>query len=116
MKDTVDDLFEVSGDDAVVIAVHVLPGAGRSAVTGRHGTALKVRVAAPPEGGRANKASAELLAETFGVKPADVELISGEKSRSKRFRLGRVDVDAFRKRLTQVVDEGALGAGPAPLR
>ena len=116
MRDTVDDLFEVSGDDAVVLAVHVQPGAGRTAVTGRHGTAVKVRVAAPPEGGRANKACAELLAETFGVKPAAVELTSGEKSRSKRFRITGVEIDAFRKRLTQVVDEGALGAGPAPLR
>jgi uncharacterized protein len=116
VKDTVDDLFEISGNDAVVLAVHVQPGGGRTAITGRHGTAVKVRVAAPPEGGRANKASAELLAETFGVEPADVELTSGEKSRSKRFRLTGVDVDAFRKRLARVVDEGALGAGPAPLR
>jgi len=116
MRDTVDDLFEVSGDDAVVLAVHVQPGAGRTAVVGRHGTAVKVRVAAPPEGGRANKACAELLAETFGAKPADVELKSGDRSRSKRFRIGGVDLDLFRKRLTQVVDEGAQGAGPAPLR
>jgi uncharacterized protein (TIGR00251 family) len=110
------DLFEVSGDDAVVLAVHVQPGAGRTAVVGRHGTAVKVRVAAPPLGGRANQAVVELLAETFGVKPAAVELTSGEKSRSKRFRISGLDVDAFKKLLAQAVDEGAQGAGPAPLR
>ena len=116
MRDTVDDLFEVSGDEAVVLAVHVQPGAGRTAVVGRHGAALKVRVAAPPEGGRANKACIELLAETFGVKAAAVVLKSGDTSRSKRFSVTGLDLDTFRKRLTQVVDEGAQGAGPAPLR
>ncbi|HWI04529.1 MAG TPA: DUF167 domain-containing protein, partial [Acidimicrobiales bacterium] len=64
----VEDLYRSDGDDAVVLHVHVQPGAGRSAVVGRHGTALKVRVAAAPEGGRANEACAELLADTFGVK------------------------------------------------
>jgi uncharacterized protein (TIGR00251 family) len=89
----------------------------RAAVVGRHGTAVKVRVAAPPEGGRANKSAAELLAETFGVKPADVELTSGDKSRSKRFRIAVTDLDAFRKRLEQVVGAGTGDGGPTlPLR
>lgn len=113
----VDDLFEVSGDDAVVLAVHVQPGAGRTAVVGRHGTAMKVRVAAPPTGGRANTACADLIAETFGVKPAAVEVVGGETSRSKRFRVGGLDVDAFRKRLEQVVGAGGGAGGPEiPLR
>lgn len=108
----VDDLFEVTKDDDVVLHVHVQPGAGRSATTGRHGTALKVRVAAPPQGGRANAACVDLLAETFGVKAAQVELIAGESSRVKRFRLQGVDVDEFRRRLAQVVAEGNAPAGP----
>jgi uncharacterized protein (TIGR00251 family) len=108
----VDDLFDVpAGDDAdsVVLRVHVQPGAGRSAVVGRHGDALKLRVAAPPEGGRANEAVKALLAETFGVKPADVELTSGGSSRMKRFRLDHVDVEEFRSRL-----DLAVAGGPRP--
>ena len=57
----VDDLYRAEGDDAVVLHVHVQPGAGRSAVVGRHGAALKVRVAAAPEGGRANSATVEWM-------------------------------------------------------
>jgi uncharacterized protein (TIGR00251 family) len=102
----VDDLFRPDGDDAVVLHVHVQPGAGRAAVVGRHGTALKVRVAASPEGGRANSASADLLAETFGLKPAQVELVSGPSSRVKQFKLTDVDVDAFRVRLERLVGAG----------
>ena len=106
----VDDLFRTEGDDAVVLHVHVQPAAGRSAVVGRHGAALKVRVAAAPEGGRANEACADLLAETFGLKRAQVELVSGPSSRAKQFKLNGVEIDAFRTRLERAV----AGAGARP--
>ncbi len=95
----VDDLFRAEGDDAVVLHVNVQPGAGRSSVVGRHGTALKMRVAAAPEGGRANEACAGLLAETFGLKRAQVELVSGPSSRAKQFKLTGVDLDDVRAQL-----------------
>jgi hypothetical protein len=92
--------------DSVVLHVHVAPGAGKTAVVGRHGDALKVRVAAPPVGGRANSATSELLAETFGVKGKDVELVSGDTSRSKRFRLSGIDLEDFERRLRLLVGSG----------
>jgi uncharacterized protein (TIGR00251 family) len=92
--------------------VHVQPGAGRTAVVGRHGNALKVRVAAPPQAGRANDASAALLAETFGVGAAQVELVGGASSRAKRFRIRGIELDGFRRRLEQVVHDGQAGPGP----
>lgn len=109
----VEDLFTTKGDDAVVLQVHVQPGAGRSAVVGRHGTALKVRVAAPPIGGRANIACAELLAEEFGLKTAQVALVGGDTSRSKTFTLSGLDVEEFRRHLEQVVGAGQARGGQA---
>ncbi|HVL06176.1 MAG TPA: DUF167 domain-containing protein [Acidimicrobiales bacterium] len=106
----VEDLYRSDGDDAVVLHVHVQPGAGRSAVVGRHGTALKVRVAAAPEGGRANEACAELLADTFGLQRAQVELVSGPSSRTKQFKLTGVDLDGFRGQL----ERAAAGATSGP--
>lgn len=79
--------LERAGDDAVVVRLHVQPAAGRTALVGRHGPALRVRVAAPPVGGRANDACAKLLAGTFGIKRGDVELVSGASSRAKRFKV-----------------------------
>jgi uncharacterized protein len=102
----VDELFTTKGDDAVVLHVHVQPGAGRSAVVGRHGAALKVRVAAPPVDGRANAACAELLAEEFGLASTQVTLVGGETSRSKTFTLSGLDVEEFRRHLEQVVGAG----------
>lgn len=106
----VSELYEAAGDDAVLLNVHVQPGAGRTAAVGRHGTALKVRVAAPPERGRANDACAALLSETFAA--AEVELVTGGASRLKRYRLSGVDVEDFRRRLERVVADGAPGRGP----
>ncbi len=102
-----DDVFAVAADGSVTLSVHAQPGAGRSAVVGRHGTALKVRVAAPPEGGRANEALTRLLAETLGVGPSDVTLVSGEKSRAKRFRVAGVDADELPRILERAVEAGA---------
>lgn len=96
-------LYDVDGD-TVTLRVHVAPGAGRSAVVGRHGDALKLRVAAPPVGGRANEAAGALLAETFDVKAKQVELVSGETSRAKRFRISKADVEDFEKRLHILVE------------
>lgn len=40
---------------------------------------------AAPEDGRANKALLEVLREALGLKRSQIELVSGEKSREKRF-------------------------------
>jgi uncharacterized protein len=119
----VDDLFDVStppadddGPATVTLRVHVQPGAGRTAVVGRHGSALKLRVAAPPEGGRANEACRALLAETFGVAASAVELAGGGSSRMKRFTIAGVQLDDFTRQLEAAVEEGQGGAGPSARR
>jgi uncharacterized protein (TIGR00251 family) len=107
----VDDLFNVRDDGTVVLRVHAHPGAGRTAVVGRHGTAVKVRVAAPPVGGRANEAIVRLLAEQFGVVAGDVELVKGDRSADKAFRVSGVEAEEFGRRLETVLDEGATTPG-----
>ena len=60
-------------------------------------TRLKLRVAAPPTGNRANDAVVELVAKEFNLSRADVRVVSGASSRQKRMRLTGVDVaDAAR--------------------
>jgi uncharacterized protein len=104
------DLYDVERD-AVVLRVHVQPGAGRSAVVGRHGTSLKVRVAAPPVDGRANTAAIALIAETLGIKDGDVELVSGPRSRLKRFRVRSVDAEDMESRLDQALADADTRVG-----
>lgn len=72
---------------ALVLTVHVQPGARRSEVAGIHGDALKVRLAAPPVDGRANDELVRFMAEAFGVPRANVVLLRGTTSRRKTVRI-----------------------------
>ena len=106
----VDDLFDIADDDGgAVLRLHVQPGAGRTSVVGRHGDALKVRVAAPPEGGRANDAVVKLVAEIFAVKVAAVKLVNGGSSRSKRVSVDGIEADEVRRLLELALDDATRG-------
>lgn len=70
--------------DGVVLSLHIQPGAKKSEISGIHGDALKIRLAAPPVDGRANEALLAFLADMLGVPKSRVQLVSGQTSRSKR--------------------------------
>jgi uncharacterized protein (TIGR00251 family) len=106
-----DECFESSGEDEVVLRVHVQPGAGRSAFVGKHGDALKVRVAAPPVEGRANEALLALITHDLGVKADQVTLLSGESSRAKRVKITGIDPDDVRRLLDEAVAAGSAPPG-----
>jgi uncharacterized protein (TIGR00251 family) len=106
MIHSAEDLYDVV-NGAVVLRVHAQPGGGRSAVTGRYGDAIKVKVAAPPVEGRANAALVEFLAKELGLKAAEVTLVSGETSRTKRVRLGGLDPDAAAAAIDRLLPEDA---------
>ncbi len=79
----------ISHADGVTVRVLVVPGASRTEIKGRHGDSIKVRVAAPPEGGRANRAVVDLLQNVVGGK---AELVGGATSRRKVILIRGVDV------------------------
>lgn len=92
--------------DFADLKVHVQPRASRSEVIGWREDALAVRLTAPPVEGAANKACREFLAEWLGVKRADVELVSGEKSREKRFRITGLDPAVLHERIRERLAAG----------
>jgi len=63
--------------------VKVVPGSSRNQIVGWLGDALKIKVSAPPEKGRANEAVMELLATKLGISTDDIEVESGHSSPSK---------------------------------
>ncbi|MCB9846121.1 MAG: DUF167 domain-containing protein [Phycisphaeraceae bacterium] len=75
----------------MLLRVKAVPGSSRSAIAGRLGDRLKVRVSAPPEGGRANRAIRELLAEALGIAPAAVEVVSGHARAEKVVRIAGIE-------------------------
>lgn len=67
--------------DGSMLTVWVVPGAKRNEVVGYHGGALRVRVTAVAEKGRANRAVIALLEDQLGCR---LRLGSGAGSRRKR--------------------------------
>lgn len=88
-----------AGRDGVVLSIHVQPGARREGPAGLHDQRLRLRVAAPPEGGRANERVIALVAELFGVRRADVSLVGGLSSRRKDLALAGITLADARARL-----------------
>ncbi len=86
--------------NGVTLAVHVQPGAKRTAIMGVYGegatSELKIAVQAPPVEGRANHALIAFLADFFSLSRSAVELVSGELSRSKVFLLRGAKLDDVR--------------------
>lgn len=79
-----------SGSGAVILNLHIQPGAKKTEVVGLHGASLKIRLAAPPVDGKANEALLAFVAAKVGVGRTAVELVSGQTSRAKRVRVGGV--------------------------
>lgn len=79
--------------EGVLVKVWVVPRSSRSEIKGVHNGRIKVRVAAPPEEGRANAEVIRLLAEHL---EAEVELIGGLASRDKLFLAHGIDFEAAR--------------------
>jgi uncharacterized protein len=89
------------------IALRVAPGAQRAKVVGRHGTAWKLRVTAPPEDGKANEAVVRLLAETLGVSRGDIAIVSGHAARDKVVSLTGLGAQEVEQRLEASIAYGA---------
>jgi uncharacterized protein (TIGR00251 family) len=68
---------------AARISLRVSPGARRTAVVGRYGDGWKVRIAAPPEDGRANAELERHLADLLGVDRRAVRIVAGARGREK---------------------------------
>jgi uncharacterized protein (TIGR00251 family) len=92
-------VFELEGDGRVVLSVYLQPGGSADVVVGPYADALKLRVQAPPEGGRANEAAARLLAQHLAVPRRAVELVAGAASRHKRFRISGLTTNEVAERL-----------------
>jgi hypothetical protein len=79
------------------LRLRVSAGASRSRVSGAHGGALKLSVAAAPEKGKANREVVRLVAATFGLPAREVELVAGETSPDKVVRLSLPPGEAARR-------------------
>lgn len=86
--------LRVAGDDRLALTLHVQPGARKTGFAGLHGDALKIRLAAPPVDGKANKALVSFVADALKLPVAAIILKSGHSSRRKVLEVRGATPDA----------------------
>ena len=84
----------------LTFAVRVAPRASRSEISGEHEGALRVRIAAPPAEGAANRELTRVIAKALKVPQNAVEIIAGKNSKNKTVRVQNVEA-ATLERLIQ---------------
>lgn len=83
----------------ITLKVKVVPGASRTQLSGWLGDALKVRVSAPPEKGKANAAVEALLAGTLGLPVKSVRIVAGKGSQQKLVEIEGLSAAELRRKL-----------------
>ena len=89
----------MSGSEAK-ISLRVYPGAARSEVVGFTNDVLRVRVAAPPVKGQANKELIAFLSKALGVGKGALTIVKGHTSRSKVIAINGLSQEDIMKRLS----------------
>jgi uncharacterized protein len=79
--------------------VHVVPRAQETTLAGRHGDAVKIRLAAAPVDGAANNELIRFLAERLGVPKGAVTITAGHAGRRKTVRIDGVEPAALARAL-----------------
>ena len=84
----ISSLVQISADGgSVTFAVRIVPRASRSEIVGEFEGALRVRIAAPPVEGAANRELITFLAKQFKLPQNAIEIIAGTNSKNKIIRL-----------------------------
>ena len=86
---------------AVTFSVKVVPRASKNQIAGVEGGAIKVRLNAPPVEGKANDVLIAFLANALDVRRAQVEIVTGYRSRRKVVRVRGVSVQEVERKLMQ---------------
>lgn len=84
---------------AALIAIKAVPGSRKTQIVGPLGDRLKVKVAAPPEDGKANAAICELLADALGLRAKQVTVVQGHTHPEKTVRVEGLSAAAVRASL-----------------
>jgi len=82
------------------LEIKVSPNAGRSAVAGLKEGVVYIKVAAPPDKGKANKELVDFLSETLGIKKSAVLITRGQASRRKTIVIEGLGETEVLKRLS----------------
>lgn len=98
------------------LSVKVVPGAARDEIAGWLGAALKLRVSAAPERGKANAAVEALLARALDVPASSVRIVAGKTSQKKVVEVVGLSESALRERLDAIASPRVADQRPRETR
>jgi len=84
------------------LQLKVVPSSSRDAIAGWVGEALKVKVQAPPERGKANRSVVRLLAKALDLPESALEISSGETSPHKQVRITGLSQTELTQRIAKL--------------
>jgi uncharacterized protein len=90
--------IQQSGDDCLLL-IKAVPGARSNQIVGLLGDRLKIRISAPPEAGKANKAITTLIAKQLSKKPREVTIEAGHTNPEKTIRITNANADEIAQAL-----------------
>jgi len=93
------DLIIQELNSTVVFKVKAVPGSSRTAVGGLLDGMLKVKIAAPPEKGKANQCLIEFLAKELGVRKNAVSIVTGQTNPIKQVQVTGMSGQTLLKKL-----------------
>ena len=88
-------------DGDATLKLQVVPGSSRDCIAGWLGEALKVRVSAPAERGRANSAVEATIAKALGLPKGSARVVQGKLSPRKVVEVVGLSRPEVHRRLSQ---------------
>jgi len=92
----------IADNESMKLKIKVVPSSSKDCVAGRLGDSLKVKVKAPPEKGKANKAVIKVLEKTLKLSKGSVIIESGQTSQLKIISINNEDESVIQNRLAKL--------------
>ncbi len=70
-----------------IVKVYVRPNSSETKIEGLYNSNIKIKLAAPPEKGKANKELISLISKILGITKSEIEIASGITSNYKTIRI-----------------------------
>jgi len=82
---------------AIHIDLKVIPGASKNEFAGVRDNRICIKIAAPPQDGKANDSLRSFLAKSLGCPKRDIVLVKGERSRQKTVAIPESCIDTLKE-------------------
>jgi uncharacterized protein len=94
-------------DGGVILSVSITPNGSKNELVEWKGEVLKIRIAAPPVDGKANKELLSFLADVLSLSPSSLTIKNGHASKKKLIEIP-LDQAIIRNRLSKKLKKPAL--------